>query len=187
MTTPAPARFVPLSEATLAALVAGDLAGASASAGVQLPASFLDEGWLWRLRLDQVRADPRAAVWVVRALVVAPDAVAVGHAGFHGPPDEHGVVEVGYTVAPDLRGRGRAHAALAALVAEARSHPDVRVVRAAVAPDNVASLAVVRRAGFVEVGVEEDEDGVELVHELAVRRGPCALSHGPGAGTRGPA
>jgi RimJ/RimL family protein N-acetyltransferase len=38
-----------------------------------------------------------------------------------------------------------------------------------VSPDNAASLALVRRAGFVHVGEQEDdEDGLELVHELAV-------------------
>ena len=74
------------------------------------------------MRLDQVRADPAAQDWVVRAVVVEPDGV-VGHAGFHGPPDADGLVEVGYTVAPDLRGRGHGSAALAALVAEAAAAP----------------------------------------------------------------
>lgn len=177
MTTRPPARFVRLSAATLEALLDGDLTRASASAGVPLPAFFLQEKWLWRLRLDQVRADPSAAGWVVRAVAVPPDGPVFGHAGFHGPPDERGAVEVGFTVVPELRGRGHARAALAALVAEARAHGDVRVVRASVSPDNAASLAVVRRAGFVEVGQEEDEDGVELVHELVV--GPEAVSPRP--------
>jgi RimJ/RimL family protein N-acetyltransferase len=162
------ATFVRLPPPVLSALLEGDLDTASALSGVALPAGFLDEAWLWRLRLDQVRADPRAQDWVVRALVVEPDGV-VGHAGFHGPPDADGVVEVGYAVLPHLRGRGYARAALAALVAEAVAAPDVRVVRASVSPENPASLAVVQRAGFVHVGEHVDEqDGLELVHELAV-------------------
>ena len=162
------ASFVPLPPAVLAALLDGDLPAAGAGCGVELPTFFLEEGWLWRVRLDQVRADPSAADWVVRAVVVPPAGV-VGHAGFHGPPDADGVVEVGYTVVPELRGRGYARAALAALVAEAAASPQVRVVRASVQPDNAASLAVVRRAGFVHVGEQvDDEDGLELVHELPV-------------------
>ncbi len=161
-------RFVRLPPPVLTALLDGDLAAASARCGVDLPPFFLQEGWLWRLRLDQVAADPSAQDWVVRAVVVEPEGV-VGHAGFHGPPDADGVVEVGYTVLPHLRGRGYASAALAALVAEAAVAPDVRLVRASVSPDNPASLAVVRRAGFVQVGEQVDEqDGLELVHELAV-------------------
>ena len=161
-------RFVRLPPPVLTALLDGDLAAASARCGVELPPFFLEEGWLWRLRLDQVGADPVAQDWVVRAVVVEPEGV-VGHAGFHGPPDADGAVEVGYTVLPHLRGRGYATAALAALVTEAADAPDVRVVRASVSPDNPASLAVVRRAGFVQVGEQvDDEDGLELVHELAV-------------------
>ena len=168
MSQPAAASFVRLPPPVLTALLDGDLAAASARSGVELPASFLEEGWLWRIRLDQVRADPAAQDWVVRAVVVEPDGV-VGHAGFHGPPDADGVVEVGYTVLPHLRGRGYARAALTALVAEATASPQVRVVRASVSPDNAASLAVVRRAGFVHVGEQvDDEDGLELVHERTV-------------------
>jgi ribosomal-protein-alanine N-acetyltransferase len=158
--------FVRLPPPVLTALLEGDLATASALTGVALPPFFLEEGWLWRLRLDQVRADPAAQDWVVRAVVVEPEGV-VGHAGFHGPPDADGAVEVGYTVLPHLRGRGYATAALRALVADAAAVPGVRVVRASVSPDNAASLAVVRRVGFVHVGEQVDEeDGLELVHEL---------------------
>jgi [ribosomal protein S5]-alanine N-acetyltransferase len=161
-----PAAFVRLPPPVLAALLDGDLATASSLTGVVLPPFFLEEGWLWRMRLDQVRADPVAQEWVVRAVVVDPEGV-VGHAGFHGPPDADGAVEVGYTVLPHLRGRGYATEALRALVADAAAVPGVRVVRASVSPDNAASLAVVRRVGFVHVGEQVDEeDGLELVHEL---------------------
>ena len=162
------ASFVRLPPPVLTALLDGDLATASARCGTALPPFFLEEGWLWQLRLDQVRADPAAQAWVVRAAVVEGAGV-VGHAGFHGPPDADGAVEVGYTVLPHLRGRGYAQAALRALVAEAVASPHVRLVRASVQPGNAASLAVVRSAGFVPVGEHLDEqDGLELVHELAV-------------------
>ena len=173
-----PASFVRLQPPVLTALADGDLRTAGELAGVALPPFFLEERWSWRLRLDQVRADPAAQEWVVRAVVVEPEGV-VGHAGFHGPPDHDGAVEVGYTVLPDLRGRGYAKAALAALVAEAAAAPGVRVVRASVQPGNAASLAVVRGAGFVHVGEQVDEhDGPELVHELVVAGG---AAQGPNA------
>jgi RimJ/RimL family protein N-acetyltransferase len=48
------------------------------------------------------------------------------------------------------------------------AHPDVRVLRASVSPDNTASLAIVHAAGLVKVGEEwDDEDGLELVLEVA--------------------
>ena len=160
------ARLVPMGERVFAALLAGDLDGAGRACGVRLPPFFLEEGWLWEIRLRQVRADPAAAAWVVRAALVPPDGDVVGHAGFHGPPDEHGVVEVAYTVLPGLRGRGYAGVLLRALIEEAAGCPSVRVVRAAVSPDNAASLAVVRRAGFAHVGEQHDDvDGLELLFE----------------------
>lgn len=162
-----PATLVALPPSALTALLDGDLERARVLTGVPLPEFFLQEGWLWRLRLDQVRRDPAAAAWVVRAVVVNDEVV--GHAGFHGPPDETGTVEIGYTVVPHLRGRGHAGAAVQALLAQAAASGEVRVVRASVAPGNAASLAVLRRAGFHHVGEQEDEeDGLELVFEREV-------------------
>ena len=162
-------RLVPLSADALRALLAGDLGRAGVLVRAPVPGSFRDEAWLWRLRLDQLTADPAAAPWLVRAAVLAGGAAeaagdrVVGHAGFHGPPDADGAVEVGYTVDPGWRGRGLGHALLAALLAEA-SAAGVTTVRASVSPRNAPSLAVVRAAGFVQVGEQVDEDdGPELV------------------------
>ena len=163
-----------LSALALRALYSLDLDRASRLVGATMPEFFRTEGWLWRWRLHQIEADAATAHWFVRAAVrVAPDAtdVVVGHAGFHGPPDDAGMIEIGYTVVPDLRGQGYGHAIVAALLAEAAREPAVRVVRASVSPTNEASLALVRRAGFVQVGEQwDDEDGLELLLERPVTR-----------------
>ncbi|MDH6132150.1 ribosomal-protein-alanine N-acetyltransferase [Kitasatospora sp. MAA4] len=161
-------RLVQLSPAVLAALLDGDLAGASARAGVALTDFFLAEEalWLWRLRLDQIAADPGSARWVARAAVAEPEGEVVGYAGFHGPPDAAGMVEVGYSVAPDRRRRGHARAILAELLRWAGAESGVRTVRASIRPDNTASLATISGFGFVEVGEQWDEvDGRELLFE----------------------
>ena len=161
-------RLVPLPARALAALLDGDLDAASRSAGVCLPPFFLSEGWLWRIRLDQIDADPGAARWIARAVVACDDVV--GHAGFHGPPDADGVVEVGYTIVPQYRGRGLGHAALEALLDWAAALPDVHVVRASVRPENTPSVTILRRAGFLHVGHQHDDvDGLEHVYERAAR------------------
>ena len=162
-----------LSAAALRALYRLDLATAGSLVGAPMPAFFETEGWLWRWRLHQIEADPRSAHWYVRAAVaVSPDGpIVVGHAGFHGPPDDAGMIEIGYTVVPDLRGRGYGHAIVAALVAAAAREPGVRVVRASVSPTNEASLTLIRSAGFVQVGEQwDDEDGLELVFERPSER-----------------
>ncbi|MFD6188051.1 GNAT family N-acetyltransferase [Streptomyces sp. NPDC060275] len=152
----------------MSALLDGDLAGAGRMAGVPLTEYFVTDGarWLWRFRLDQMAADPDHARWMVRQAVVGDKDLVVGHAGFHGPPDEVGMVEIGYSVAPDFRRQGYARSILTELLRRAAAEPAVTTVRAAVSPDNVASLATISGFGFVEVGEQwDEEDGLELVFE----------------------
>ncbi|SEO68230.1 GNAT family N-acetyltransferase [Trujillonella endophytica] len=160
-----------LSGPVFAALAAGNLAAATAAAPAPLPAGFADPAWrpLWRMRADQVAADPAAAAWVT-GVVVDPDrGVVVGRAGFHGPPDDRGMVEIGYAVLPEHRRRGYARAALAVLLDRARRDPRISVVRLSIAPSNAASRAVARPFGFREVGTQADDvDGPEVVYELPV-------------------
>ncbi|QTE28030.1 GNAT family N-acetyltransferase [Pengzhenrongella sicca] len=171
MTTPEPPAvdLRVIDVAALRALLTRDLELAGRLIGAPVPAFFADEAWLWQWRLGQIEADPASAGWYVRAAVDRADGVAVGHAGFHGPPDAAGMVEIGYTVDPTRRGRGLGHAIVAALLADAARQPAVRVVRASVSPTNAASLALVRRAGLVRVGEQwDDEDGLEWVFERPV-------------------
>jgi RimJ/RimL family protein N-acetyltransferase len=159
-------RFVELPPAALDALIAADLPAASAAAGHPLSDYLVSERWLWQLRRDQIARDPGSARWIARAAVAEPGGAVVGHGGFHGPPDADGTVEVGYSVDPAYRRRGYAKAMLAALLERARAEPAVRVVRASISPDNVASLATIAGFGFVRVGEQWDQqDGLELVFE----------------------
>jgi ribosomal-protein-alanine N-acetyltransferase len=157
-----------LGEATLQALIDRDLQAASAAAGLALPEDYLNDGWLWTLRLGQRVGEPACAPWLVRAIVVSegPEAgVVVGHAGFHGPPDAAGTVEVGYRLAPGCHGHGYARAALVWLMTYAATH-GARRARAAIDADNVASRRVAEGAGLVLVGQTSDEpDWSRLVFE----------------------
>jgi len=163
---------VRLSSDALLALLDGDLTAARAAAGIDLTEYFSSPAmhWLWRLRLEQLAADPSSLPWLVRAGVDDATGEAVGHAGFHGPPDPRGMVEVGYSVDPRLRRRGYARAMLRALMDEARSAPAVTTVRASISPTNTASLATIAGFGFVQVGDQwDEEDGLELVFEVPAR------------------
>lgn len=158
--------------ATLEALARADLQVANQRAGVALSAAFVAKDWLglWRMRRDQVRADPTAAAWVTGAIVDRSDGALVGRAGFHGPPDATGMVEVGYVVLEPLRRRGYGRAVLAEMLRRAALDPAVRVVRASVSPGNVASRSLVESFGLTEVGNEwDEEDGLELVYEVPIR------------------
>ena len=162
-----PVRFVRLPLEAMDALLLGNLPRASDLAGVELTPYILEHYWLWQIRADQIRRDPAATEWVARAAVI--DGVVVGHAGFHGPPDPDGMIEVAYSVDPAFRRRGYARAMLEALLAWAAADPRVRTVRASISPDNLASLATLRPFGFVEVGEQwDEEDGLELLFERPV-------------------
>jgi RimJ/RimL family protein N-acetyltransferase len=163
-------RFVQLSPETLAALIDGDLAAASKAAGVELSQYLVDEAWLWRVRLEQIRAEPADAEWIARAAVV--DGVGVvGHGGFHGAPDSDGVVEVAYSVAPEHRRNGYAKAMLRALLERADADERVAAVRASIRPDNLGSRATIAGFGFRKTGEQWDpEDGLEDVFLRPAKR-----------------
>lgn len=152
------------------ALVAGKLSRASEITGVDLPSFFTEERmvWLCNYRIRQIEADPSCAPWLVR--VVVADGHVVGHAGFHGPPDGNGMVEIGYSIVPEFRRRGYAKAVVRTLLEHAASEPGVTVVRASVSPDNEASLSTIAGFGFTKVGEQwDDEDGLELLFDRSTR------------------
>jgi RimJ/RimL family protein N-acetyltransferase len=159
--------FVVLPVPAMRAMIDGDLMRASAAAGHQLSPWLMTESWLWQLRVEDIERDPAAAEWVARAAVS--DGQVVGHAGFHGPPDADGRVEVGYTTDPAFRRRGLARQMLSALIDRAKADPRVRIVRASISPENAASLATVAPFGFERVGEQwDEEDGLEVLYELRV-------------------
>lgn len=162
--------LVSMSLAFMQALLAGELDVAARELGAQLADGMREDlANFLAYRIPALRADPASQPWLGRSIVMThPDGrrEVIGTIGFHAPPDATGRVEIGYRVESAFRRRGVATECVAALLAWAESVGTHRF-RASVAPDNVASLAVVRSFGFRQVGVQVDEiDGTELVFEL---------------------
>lgn len=158
-----------LSPDALHSLASGDLVGATASTSLTLSPYFVDPRFRSILirRSRQILEDPCCAEWITRVVVDADNRVPVGRAGFHGPPDQNGMVEVGYAVDPAHQRQGYARAALEALLERANREPDVRTVRATIRPDNAPSRILVLQYGFAEVGEQwDDEDGLETIFEV---------------------
>jgi RimJ/RimL family protein N-acetyltransferase len=111
--------------------------------------------------LAQVQASPMIDPWQHGFnLVHRETGQAVGQCMFKGPPDDAGVVEIAYGIAPEHQGKGYATEAAAALVLFAFNHPTVRVVRAHTLPHPSASTRVLTKCGFRHVGeVIDPEDG----------------------------
>ncbi len=164
--------IVQLSPDTIQALAVSDIAAAGRMSGLDLPDYLVSACCVgtWRFRAAQVDVDPEVAGWVTGVIWDAELGTAVGQAGFHGPPDGEGMVEVGYSVDPRYRRRGYARAALGRLVERATREPDASRIRASVSPDNVASRDLVLSFGLVQVGEQwDEEDGLEIVYERPVR------------------
>lgn len=77
------------------------------------------------------------------------DGLAIGGVGCKGAPDDDGRVEIGYGIAESARGCGYATEAVCGLVGWLRDR-DVGEVMAECDEGNAASIAVLRRCGFVE-------------------------------------
>ena len=158
-------RLVPLDAELMEALLDGG------DVPFTVPPDWPDEhdARFLRLRVRQLHESPERLAWPVCAIVR--DGAMVGHIGYHGPPGANALrapdaVEIGYTIFPEHRRQGYATEAVRALLEHARGQGIHRVI-ASVGPRNEASLALVRRLGFVEVGRHwDDEDGEELEFEL---------------------
>ncbi|WP_146070348.1 GNAT family N-acetyltransferase [Arthrobacter sp. GMC3] len=153
----------------LAALASGDHGAAQAETEIVIPDYLVSSecSGTWLRRLNQIADSPGDAPWVTRLIVDTTNNTAVGRAGFHGPPDARGMVEVGYSVDPGFRRRGYARAALEILLQTADSLPEVHIVRATISPDNLPSRHLVEQFGFLEVGEQwDEEDGLEIIFEV---------------------
>ncbi len=100
-----------------------------------------------------------------RLIVHTAEGVLIGETGFHGPPDGSGTVEVGYSIAPEYRGRGFAFEATHALIDRAFDRPGIQRIVAACLDDNLASIKVLEKLGMRRTG----SAGVTLRFELRKR------------------
>ncbi len=101
-----------------------------------------------RFALQQL-GDPAENGWSFWYLVTAqaPNQL-IGICGFKGRPDEQGSVEIAYSVLDDFRQQGFATEAVAALVAWAFSHFNVKEVCAETLPHLRQSIRVLEKNGF---------------------------------------
>jgi RimJ/RimL family protein N-acetyltransferase len=168
-------RIVHLNGTVFRALAQGDLAAAEAVCPVPLSAYLAGPQCrgLWRMRSEQCDQDPASAAWVTGIVWDERQCLAVGAAGFHGPPDGGGMVEIGYRIDPGHRRRGYARAALQALLARAAKEPDVHRVRVSIRPANLPSSSLALQYGFRQIAEQwDDEDGLELIYELPAEPEP---------------
>jgi len=95
----------------------------------------------------------------------------VGCAGYKGPPDANGSVEIGYSMLQSYREQGLATEGVMTLLEWAYRHETVKSITAVTRADRDASHRVLEKAGFQLVGTRFDEaedcDVVEWEHRPA--------------------
>ena len=97
------------------------------------------------LHIDSGAAAVLPTVWLV---IRRADGQILGDIGTHGPPDSQGCVEIGYSLAPSVRGQGIGTAAVAALVGRFAAVPRIRRLTAVTSAQNAASRRLLERQGF---------------------------------------
>ena len=148
------------------ATLEGDSLKAQALAAYQLPKDFPGNlgGWM-RIRLAQLERNPLEQKFLTRSIILKTGMI--GTIGFHAKPDARGRLEVGYEIFPKFRRQGFALEAVQALFNWAKLEPEVKNFVASVSPTNTASLGLIRKLGFVQIGRQwDEEDGEELVFEV---------------------
>ena len=157
-----------MSPGLMRALLAADWGQAGRLLGAGIPAEWRGEYWQWLgQRPDQAEADPSVVPWLPRVLLLRGTGErpgVVGEAGFHGPPDAAGRVEIGYMVLAAHRRRGYAEEAARGLMSWASAEHGITLFRASISPGNTASLNLIHKLGFTLMGRQHHEQrGEELV------------------------
>ena len=100
--------------------------------------------------LECIAANPDFAAWFSPRLFWVPEIEAiVGSGRFKRLPDHPRGVEIGYGVGTQHDGKGYATAGVRLMIAEAFAHPKIRELVATAKPDNLASIRVLQKCGFI--------------------------------------
>lgn len=132
-----------------------------------------------RWRVPQVKADPSTNKWFIRWIVLRETKEVVGSISFHAPPDETGMIEIGFGISEPCRNRGFGKEALIGMWTWVIDQPGVRTLRYTLSPSNKPSLAIINSLGFTHMGQQLDEiDGPEEIYEMSATEFRSRLKNG---------
>ena len=112
--------------------------------------------------IEMLQAAEKSDPWTIGFLVIHREhQQVIGTAGFKGPPDQDGTVEIGYGIVSDFENQGHATDAAGLLTKFASNHPEVKRIRAHTLPEWNASTRVLEKNEFQKVDeIEDPEDGM---------------------------
>jgi len=110
--------------------------------------------------LIKINSDPKALGWWAYFPILKTENKLIGSGGFKGPPEENGIVEIGYEINEHFRNQGLATEFAKGLINHAFSIAQVQQVIAHTLAHNNASTKVLRNAGMQKIAeLFDGEDG----------------------------
>lgn len=110
--------------------------------------------------LKMIEDDLRALVWGMHLIVHKADNKLIGCGGYKGAPDDTGMVEFGYSVAPSYENQGLATEAATGLINKAFAVLEVKMIDAHTLAEWNASTKVLQKCGLIKIAEKHDpEDG----------------------------
>lgn len=148
--------------------------------GLKISQDWFDKTDLMNIRLGNYRADSEYVKWGLHAVGLKETNEIIGYIGFHTRPNPEylrelapNAIEFGYTIFFNHRRRGFAQEAIIGFLNWAAKQHPIEYFIASVAPQNIASTALIKKLKFEKIGEQIDEiDGLELIYSLAVDKIP---------------
>jgi len=160
-------RLVAGTKALVAAEI-GDRAKFTKLLGVLVPDTWPPDslrdvlGYIYGLYKEHPEWEGWLAWYAVR--IDTDDPVLCASVGFKGPPDEQGIVEIGYSVLPEFQGQGLATEMVTAIVKWAKRQPHVKRIEAETNIDNKASIQVLEKNNFSYIGAGMEPGTIRFLH-----------------------
>ena len=89
-----------------------------------------------------------------------------GGVGFKGPPDEQGMVEVGYSILPEFEGQDLATEMVGGIVQWTKQQPQVKQIEAETDIDNEASIRVLEKNSFICAGAGLEPNTIRFIRRF---------------------
>lgn len=97
--------------------------------------------------IEGMEKDPEGLVWD-GIIIHTADRIAIGCIGFHGGPDEAGMVEIGYNIIPSYEGQGYATEMARRVIEWAFQAPGIQVISAECLDGNIGSIKILEKVGM---------------------------------------
>jgi [ribosomal protein S5]-alanine N-acetyltransferase len=108
-------------------------------------------------------------LWWMYFFIHKASATLIGNGGFKGAPDETGMVEIGYAIAPDFQNQGLATEAAKGFINFAWADENVKMIDAHTLAEPNASTKVLQKCGMRKIGEKFDEEDGDLWHWRILR------------------